>query len=152
MLTEICQELRNWFDRNQSKYYGKIIIHDGVLSVNDSSFVLQTGQYYRIIGSLFNDGVHVYDGDALTDENEFEGAVWSMAVPPAVVSLAEEIDAWQTKYGSVDSQAMSPFNSESFGGYSYSKSGGGSSASSTSGGAGTWQGVFAKRLNHWRKI
>lgn len=152
MLTEICQELRNWFDRNQSKYYGKITISGGVLSVEDSSFVLQNGQYYRIIGSLFNDGVHKYGGDQLTNENTFDGAVWSMAIPPAVVALAMDIEAWQAKYGGVDSQAMSPFNSESFGGYSYSKSGGGSGASSANGGAGTWQGVFAKRLNAWRKI
>lgn len=153
ILTEICQEIRNWFDRNQSKYYGKITISGGVLGVEDDSFGLQAGQYYRIIGSLFNDGVHKYDeSDPLTDENTFEGAVWSMAIPPAVVSLAKDIEDWQAKYGGVDSQAMSPFNSESFGGYSYSKSGGGSGASSANGGAGTWQGVFAKRLNAWRKI
>ena len=151
ILTEICQELRNWFDRNQSKYYGKINIHDGVLSVNDSSFILQTGQYYRIIGSLFNDGVHVY-GDQLTDENEFEGSVWSMAVPPAVIDLAEDIEAWQNKYGSLDSQAMSPFSSASFGGYSYSKATGGGNSGGGNSGSGTWQGVFAKRLNAWRKI
>lgn len=151
ILTEICQELRNWFDRNQNKYHGKISIHDGVLSVNDSSFILQTGQYYRIIGSLFNDGVHVY-GDQLVDENEFEGSVWSMAVPPAVIALAEDIEAWQNKYGSVNSQAMSPFSSESFGGYSYSKATSGGNSSGGTSGSGTWQGVFAKRLNAWRKI
>lgn len=152
ILTEICQELRNWFDRNQNKYHGKINIHDGVLSVNDSSFVLQTGQYYRIIGSLFNDGVHVYGDDSLTNENEFDGAVWSMAVPPAVIALAEDIEAWQNKYGSLDSQAMSPFSSESFGGYSYSKATSGGNSSGGNSGSGTWQGVFAKRLNAWRKI
>ncbi len=154
ILTEICQELRNWFDRDQSKYYGKITIRGGVLSMDDSSgFTLQDGQYYRIIGSLFNDGVHRFNDmtDWLTDENTFEGAIWSMAIPPAVVSLSEDVEAWQAKYGSIDSHAMSPFNSESFGGYSYSKSGGGSGSSSNNG-AGTWQGVFAKRLNLWRKI
>lgn len=152
MLTEICQELRNWFDRNQSKYHGKINISGNVLSVEDSSFTLQTGQYYRIIGSLFNDGVHMYGANDLTNENEFEGAIWSMAIPPAVITLAREIEIWQDKYGGANSQAMSPFNSESFGGYSYSKSGGGSGSSSSGGDAGTWQGAFRKRLNAWRKI
>ena len=151
MLTEICQNLRNWFDRGQSKYYGKITIRDGVLSMEDSGFAMQEGQYYRVIGSLFNDGVHRYN-ESLTDEETFEGAVWSMAIPPAVIELAEEIEAWQAKYGSADSLAMSPFNSESFGGYSYSKSGGGSGSASGNGAAGTWQGVFSKRLNAWRKI
>ena len=152
ILTEICQHLRNWFDRNQKKYQGKIEISNGEISVADSSFVLQDGQYYRIIGSLFNDGVHCYHSDTLTDENEFDGAVWSMAIPPAVVELAADIEAWQTKYGNVDSNSMSPFNSESFGGYSYSKSSGGGSSNSSGSGNNTWQGVFAKRLNAWRKI
>ena len=88
--------------------------------------------------------------DELHDEN-FSGAVWAMAVPPTAIALSEEIEAWQAKYGSVDSAAMSPFNSESFGGYSYTKSTGGS-YSSGSGGNPSWQSVFADKLNRWRKI
>ena len=153
ILTEICQNLRNWFDRGQKKYNGRIVIRSGSITVSDPDFALQGGQYYRIIGSLFNDGVHQYGPyDSLVDEDPFVGSVWSMAVPPAVVELAGDIEAWQAKYGGADSVAMSPFNSESFGGYSYSKSGGGSGSSSGSGGSGTWQGAFAKRLNAWRKI
>jgi len=150
ILTEICQHLRNWFDRNQKKYHGEIRILDGELIIPDSKFTLQDGQYYRIIGSVFNDGVHCYNSESLIDENEFEGSVWSMAIPPALIALASEIEVWQAKYGDVESTAMSPYNSESFGGYSYSKSSG-SSASGTAGGA-SWQSVFANRLNAWRKI
>ena len=58
---------------------------------------------------------------------------------------------WSDKYLGVDSAAMSPFNSESFGGYSYSKSGGSSSSGNVDL-SGTWQGAFADRLNNWRKI
>ena len=110
------------------------------------------GQYYRICGSVFNDGVHKYgdESDSLVDES-FDGAVWAMAVPPAVIALDADITAWQEKYGGAESEAMSPFTSESFGGYSYSKS----SRSGTSGddaGAGSWQSAFAGRLNMWRKI
>lgn len=151
ILTEICQNLRNWFDRGQSKYHGKVTIRSGTLFVDDPNFVLQDGQYYRIMGSVFNDGVHRYN-DMLEDEAQFDGTVWAMAVPPAVIELADEIAAWQAKYGNVDSAAMSPFNSESFGGYSYSKSSGGSGSSAGAGGSGTWQTAFAKRLNAWRKI
>lgn len=154
MLTEICQYLCNWFNRkpngeDYTKWAGTFHISSGSIA----GVELVQGQYYRIMGSLFNDGVHKYGDpdDMLTDE-EFEGMVWSMGVPPQVVSLANDIAAWQTKYGGVDSQAMSPFNSESFGGYSYSKSGGGSAGGSDSAGAGTWQSVFASRLNMWRKI
>jgi hypothetical protein len=44
---------------------------------------------------------------------------------------------------------MSPFTSESFGGYSYSK-GGGSDASGK--GQNTWQGAFKARLNAYRRM
>lgn len=148
MLTEICQYLHNWFE--VAKFYGKFIISDGhIESYNDGDMGLIEGQYFRIVGSLLNDGVHQYPSEGLKDET-FDGAIWSMAIPPAMLSLSEEIDAWQTKHGSVDSTAMSPYNSESFGGYSYSKSSGGSAESG--GGFGGWQSAFANRLSSWRKL
>lgn len=147
MLSELCHELNNWFDR--SRYFGKFEISDGIISKSEGRMKLQNGQYFRIIGSVFNDGVHKYPADDLIDEN-FEGAIWAMAIPQEFLLLAKDIDDWQKKYGGIDSEAMSPFASESFGGYSYSKSGGGASDGSSN--AGTWQGVFASRLNKWRKI
>ena len=145
MLTELCQELKNWFDIE--RHFDTFVIENGGLSVP----FLQEGQYFRIVGSVFNDGVYQYPATELKDET-FDGAVWAMAVPPAVAELSEEIDAWQAKYGGADSAAMSPFTSESFGGYSYSKGGGSSASGNGSGGAGTWQSAFAGRLNLWRKI
>lgn len=147
MLTELCKELNNWFNYNQPKYFGDFAISEGRL-VNDHD--LQDGQYYRIVGSLFNDGVHEHPADDLVDEI-FNGALWAMAVPPSVIELAQKIQDWQDKYGGVDSEAMSPYQSESFGGYSYTKkSGGGSDGSADI--AGSWQGAFASELNQWRKI
>lgn len=142
MLTELCQELHNWFDRE--RLTGTFTIEGG----NITAPFLVDGQYFRIIGSLFNDGVWQYGAGGLTDET-FDGAVWSMAIPKAVLDLAEEIDAWNAKYGGVEGVAMSPFTSESFGGYSYSKT---SSGSSVSAQAATWQQMFARRLNRWRKL
>ena len=123
MIEEICRELNNWFDENpkdgsNNRYFGNFIITDGTLDLSEID--LKNGQYFRIVGSTFNDGVYQYPATGLTDE-EFFGAVWAMAVPPSVIALIAEIEAWQDKYGGVDSQAMSPFTSESFGGYSYSK-------------------------------
>lgn len=144
MLTELCQELRNWFDRK--RVFGTFTIEDGELTVP----FLQTNQYYRIVGSIFNDGVHKYgdETDVLTDET-FDGAIWALAIPKEVVDLAADIAAWQTKYGGANSNAMSPYTSESFGGYSYSKS----AANGGSNNAGTsWQSAYASRLNKWRKI
>lgn len=149
MLTELCQELRNWFVR--SKYFGTFSIIDGQLNVSDlvADGSLQDGQFFRIVGSVFNDGVHQYkveDGEQLTDE-VFTGAIWSMAVPPAIIDLSERIEEWETKYGETVS---SPYSSESFGGYSYTKAGSGQG--NTSNGSPTWQSTFASELNRWRKI
>ena len=144
MLTELCQELRNWFDRE--RHTGTFTIENG----NIAADFLREGQYFRIIGSIFSDGVHQYPAAGLPSET-FDGAVWALAIPAPVIKLATEIAAWQAKYGSVDSSAMSPYQSESFGGYSYSK--GGSQRSSGSGSATTnWKDVFGSRMNAWRKL
>ena len=145
MLSVICDYLKNWFNYGQPKYFGKFTISEGQLNISAD---IQANQYYRIVGSVFNDGIYKRGSESLQDE-EFEGAVWLMAVPKDVIDLCAEIQAWQTKYGNIDSEAMSPFQSESFGGYSYSKaSGGNASASSVP----TWQGVFADRLRRYQKI
>ena len=141
MLTELCGVLRNWFetDRISDTY----TVKNGIITPP----FLQNGQFFRVVGSVFNDGVHQYPDYAMADET-FDGAIWPMAVPPAVLCLAEEIQAWKDKNGDA---AASPFMSESFGGYSYSKA----ASSTSSGGTGvivTWQTAFKSRLNQWRKI
>lgn len=161
MLTELCQILRNWFDRDQKKWYGNVTISNGEITLIpnlehglQSAFNLKNGQYYRIIGSLLNDGVHQYpDNDNELIDEEFSGSVWAMAVPPSVIALCDEIQEWQNQYGGVGGATMSPFSSESFGGYSYTKaSGSGSVSGSGSSATVTWQDMFAQRLNAWRKI
>lgn len=148
MLSELCHELKNWFERD--KYIGDFKIINGAIVNGDGSAVdIKENQYFRIIGSVFNDGVHKYPTSDLIDES-FDGAVWALAIPKEVIDLSNEIDEWQQKYGGIDSEAMSPFTSESFGGYSYSKSDGRSSNGTSS--ASTWKGAFASRLNNWRKI
>lgn len=146
VLAELCKELNNWdFQKRAKKKFGTFTIENGSIDLD----MVENGQYFRIVGSLFNDGVYKYPADGLKDET-FKGAVWAMAIPDEVIALAEEIEEWTRKYGGVDSVNMSPYNSESFGGYSYTKSGGG--ASSGTGSYGTWQSTFASRLNKWRKI
>lgn len=147
MLTEICAELRNYFSSPDDRIIGKFSVVDGAVT---PAVTLEDEQYYRIVGSVFNDGVHK-KGDTLTDEGVFSGAIWKMRVPQSVLDLASEIVAWQAENGSVQSANMSPFTSESFGGYSYSKSSGGSSGGGAGSSAVTWQTMFAKRLNPYRK-
>ena len=139
MLTEICAELRNWFVVPNGVHIQTYTISGGSIAPLD---FLQDGQYFRIIGSVFNDGVHQYPASDLTDE-VFHGAVWAMAIPRAVLKIANEIDAWQQKNGAA---AASPYQSESFGGYSYSMR-----AQSGESGAG-WKDAFAGRLSDWRKL
>lgn len=147
MLTELCQELKNWFIRSEDDVHsGEFTIQSGALSGVD---FLLPNQYYRVQGSIFNDGVHRYGEDELTDET-FSGTISGMAVPPAVIALSNEIDEWNEKNG-LDKTA-SPYQSESWGGYSYSKGGGSANAAGTGGFGQTWQGTFASRLNRWRKV
>ena len=141
-LTELCAELRNWFERN--RIFGEFTISEGSISVPEG--FLQEGQYYRIINSVFNDGVHQYPSSDLTDE-AFDGAVWAMAVPPTVIALLDDITAWEAENSDV---ITSPYSSESFGGYSYSKATG--SGTDGSGNSADYRTVFANRLNKWRKI
>lgn len=136
MLEAVLQNLNNWFLVPDGVHAGEFTVQGGQLTLP----FLQTGQYFRVVGSVFNDGLHQYPVADLTDET-FTGSVWALAVPKAVIELAEEIDAWQTKNGD-----PGPFTSESFGGYSYSK------ATNASGMAVGWQDVFKSRLNDWRKI
>ena len=147
VLTEVCDYLNNYFWEKKIK--GHFKVENGLMEVE----ALKDGQYFRIIGSTFNDGVHLYPtsvDNKLIDE-EFDGEVWAMAVPATVIAISSEITKWQGLYGGADSSALSPFNSESFGGYSYSKSGGGSATGSSNAGT-TWQDVFGGRLNKYRKL
>ena len=150
MLTELCKELRNWFDRGQPHLHGAFEIRDHAIVDADFNNAIQSGQYYLISGSVFNDGVHK-QGDTLDQDEIFVGSVQLMAIPKEFIALSKDIDDWVAKYGGVDSAAMSPFSSESFGGYSYTKASGGSGGSGNNGSI-SWKDVFAARLNMWRKI
>ena len=145
MLTEICQFLRNWFERD--KLTGQFVVSGGAITyANGTALSLLEGQYYRIVGSVFNDGVHRY-GDTLTDEPQFDGAVWSMAIPPDFLALVHDIESWaETNADAINS----PYTSESFGGYSYTLRAANGSDGVT--GGVTWQNQFKARLSQWRKI
>lgn len=136
MLNEICAEIRNYFPTE--KRYGNFTIKNGSISPVD---FLQEGQYFRIVGSVFNDGVHQHPASDLNDES-FNGSVWAMAVPPALIDLSEEIKT----YADIVDANPSPFTSESFGGYSYTK------ATDVDGVAMSWQKAYGKRLNKWRRV
>lgn len=140
MLEQILDYIHNYFVKEIHR--GEFVISDGCLNVD----FLQKNQYFKVVGSVFNDGVYRYPVNGLADET-FTGQVWAMAVPPAVIALSDEIGAWVDRYGEA---VNSPYQSESFGGYSYTKA----TITNGNGGSGTadWRSAFASRLNHWRKI
>ena len=141
MLEVVLTHLKNWF-------VVPCGVHEGTYTIKNSTLelpFLQDGQYYRICGSVFNDGLHKYGDfmDILQDET-FTGTIWALAIPKAVVELSEKIEAWQTKNGDA---VASPFTSESFGGYSYTKA-----TDSVTGAVATWETVFRSQLNPYRKL
>lgn len=137
MLTEVCAELRNYFVKD---------IHNGTFEIVGGKITpldfIQENQYFRIVGSVFNDGVYKNTADLVLTDEIFSGAVWSMAVPPSVIDLAAEIK----KYNESDEAKPSAYNSESFGGYAYTK------ATDENGAPIGWKKVFASRLKPYRRI
>lgn len=137
MLERILRHINNWFQT--AVYAGTYEVINGGIELPD----LKEGQYFRVTGSVLNDGVYRYPTFDMLPE-VFTGTVWALAVPKDVITLAAEIDAWEKKHGTT---TTSPYKSESFAGYSYTKD-----TDSVSGGAVTWETAFRKQLNRWRKI
>ena len=139
MLETVLNHLHNWFPVAGGARAGTFIIVSGSLPLTN----VLDGQYYKIEGSAFNDGLHKY-GDAedrLTDET-FTGRIIPLAIPKAVIKLSEKIATWAEENPATDKV------SESFGGYSYSKGGAGTQNADIGG----WQTAFRKELNHWKKV
>ena len=135
MLEAILRHLNNYFIADVRE--GDYAVEGGNIALP----FLADGQYFFIRDSIFNDGLHRYPAFDLVDE-EFYGVIWCLAIPQAIINLADEIEAWQTKNAEI---LNSPYTSESFGGYSYTK------ASGDNGTAVSWQSVFADRLKPYQK-
>ena len=138
MLETVLMHLKNWF---------AVEIREGTYTIKRNDLVLpflQEGQYYRICGSVFNDGLHKYGDMELLQDETFTGTIWALAIPKAVIDLSVKIEEWQAKNGEA---AASPFASESFGGYSYTKA-----TDSTTGQYATWETAFRAQLNPFRKL
>lgn len=112
MLTAICVELNNYFTDPQDIYRGRFAVENGFL---DAPF-LQAGQFFRVVGSVHNDGVYRYPAPELQDES-FDGAIFAMKVPPLVLQVVDDI----AKKEPDTANAVNPYTSESFGGYSYTR-------------------------------
>ena len=151
MLQQILEHIHNMFIRTPNP--GTYTIADGgTISLP----FLKEGQRFWIVGSDLNDGIYTWHAAGIMNDDDtavaglqaetFAGTICALAVPPAVLALAEEINAWVAENGGAVS---SPYTSESaIGVYSYTKSSGGTGA----GGAVTWQDVFKSRMDPYRKV
>lgn len=138
-LYELLVYLRNFFPGEKWQFFGEDITAKRLLLPG-----LENGDYYLIEGSRRNNGIHVYGNSDLRNET-YSGIVTELCIPTELLILLDEINAWQEKHAEA---LQSPYQSESFGGYSYTKA-------SESGGTGesmSWKAVFAPRLRLWRKI
>lgn len=138
-LYELLVYLRNFFPGEKWQFFGEDITGKRLLLPG-----LENGDYYLIEGSRRNNGIHVYGNSDLRNET-YSGIVTELCIPTELLILLNEINAWQEKHAEA---LQSPYQSESFGGYSYTKaSGSGGTSESMS-----WKTVFAPRLRMWRKI
>lgn len=136
MLTLICSHIKNFFPAETRR--GEFVISNGEISPSD---MLNDGDCYLISGSYKNDGVHRHPAQKLTDES-FNGEITLMSPPREFLDVCDEIKEYCDNKGT----KPSPYLSESFGGYSYTK------FKDSDGGALPWQKVFKSKLNAWRKI
>lgn len=138
MLEQVMRHIRNYFVLPGGIHENTYAIEGGGISLP----FLDDGQYFRICGSIFNDGVYQYPASGLIDER-FTGTVWVLAVPRSFLDVVGEIEAYEKQTGG----ASSPYLSESFAGYSYTRV-----TNSQTGQVATWKEIFRSRLNEWRKL
>ena len=134
MLEEVLRSLNNWFECDYAT--GVFEIAGGSIGLPDG-FLLD-GQYFRIEGSVFNDGLHQWPAVDLRDET-FTGRVAALAIDPELIELSNRIDEWKAKYNEA---VESPFESQSFETLSYT----------LKSGADSWRSVFHSELKHWKKL
>jgi hypothetical protein len=139
-IKEICDYIHNYFEREYIEGTHRIV--GGALDV--SNIPLIEGQYYMIKGSILNDGIYKHPTNTLNDE-EFKGAVITLSIPSDVLDVAKDIETWEQENAS---NLLNPMQSESFGGYSYTRA----TSNSKNGGSITWRDVFGRKLDPYRKI
>lgn len=138
MLEAILQRINNYFVKNIIE--GVIEVADGAITANGKPIEIAENQYIRIKDSIFLDGVYQFPSE-LAGNEKFFGEVWLLAVPLAIIELADEITEW-----CVNNQPTNII-SESFGGYSSTK---GTNKSGTA--TADWSEVFVDRLKAYKKI
>lgn len=147
MISEVCAHIHNYFEKNPAT--GQRMVYPGTYTIENGSIelpFLASGQYFRVIGSRFSDGVHQYPTTDLRDET-FDGVIWEMRPPQDFLDIVQEIQDWMDKYGEA---LRNPYQSERvIGVYEYTKM---TTGKVTGDYIATWQNAYKSRLNEWRKL
>lgn len=141
-LDNYCADLKNYFinDFDKDLHFGQFTISNNVITLD----FLDTNQYFRIVGSKFNDGVYCYDNKLTLVDEIFSGAIWAMSVPPAFLAAVKEADDYLTAH-----PLGAEFQSESFGGYSYTRA---RNSNASSGGFWYLPTAISQKLNRFRRM
>ena len=146
MLTEVCDYVHNYFESG-TVYTDDYEIADGSINLDS---ILKDGQRFKLCGSALNDGIYTYfhGGEVYDDDGtkliymaseKFRGSI----VPVIFTSMVKDIKEWQERNQAI---IESPYQSESFGGYTYTK------MTTSVSGLLSWKNVFGSKLNAYRKI
>ena len=141
-LDDYCAELKNYFiaDFDKDLYFDEFTIVGGKINL---SFI-SNNQYFRIVGSKFNDGVYCYDNKLTLVDETFTGAIWAMSVPPTFLEAVNEAEQYLT-----NNPIGLEYQSESFGGYSYTRT---ANQNSSESGFGYLPKTISTKLNRYRRL
>lgn len=144
MLEKILDYLRRYFIDTRELFTA--VETDGITGTFSETYV--TGQYISIDKTKVNDGVYkvlsattskITLDATLTAETDVYGIVWGLAVPKKIITLATEIDTY-------NSASQKGIMSESQGNRSVSYGNG------NGGGSSSWQSVYKDELAPYKQM
>ena len=141
----ILKEINNYFYKTVEK--NEFSINEGKVKVKGNYF---PDQFIKIEGSIMNDGIYKilsFENQEIKIENtideEFEGAIYGLAIPKDFIELIKEIEEYQK----MNPISKSNVISESYlNGYSYTM------ATNSNGQISGWQDVFKSKLDTYRRV
>lgn len=140
-IKEICDYLRNYFLDDIYEQTFEVVNN----TINLDKISIQEGQFFLIEGSVFNDGIYQYPCATLQDEVIKYGAIATLRIPSDIIQIARDSIKWEEENAKT---LNSPLQSESFGGYSYTKA----SSQISSTGQFTWKDAFIDKLRSYKKL
>ena len=143
MITEVMNHLNNHFIHSYESI--SLVISKHTISGEFGKTYI-AGQYIYILGSILNDGAYKItevDGDTITLDATLQAetsscTLWGCRIPTDFISIVADITAFHTANSGNENVAAEKVGNHS--------------VTYVSGADNTWQSVFRKRLNRYRKM